>query len=184
MAHDPHKYTKLERERRFLVAPNALPPLSLDYCRFEDLYIAHAQVRLRVQTEQPGGAVIFKLTQKLQQPDAAIRRLTTIYLSAAEHRVFAVLPGARLAKRRHRAESGDLEWGVDLFDGELAGLVLAEREFDSEEDLRAAAPPAFAACEVTREAAFTGGELAAAAPAATLARARALLASVGLGRHG
>jgi CYTH domain-containing protein len=105
-----------------------------------------------------------------------VRRITTLYLTADEHRVFAALPGARLVKRRHRATSGGVEWGVDVFEGGLAGLVLAEREFGSDAELRAAAPPAFAALEVTDDVTFTGGALATAEPAAVLARAAALLA--------
>lgn len=176
MTHDPHKYSKFERERRFLVAPTALPPLSDSFARCEDLYLTHTQVRLRKMTEQPDGPVLYKLTQKLQAPDPRIRRITTLYLAAGEHRVFAGLRGARIAKRRHRATSGGLEWGVDVFEGALAGLVLAEREFDSEPELHAAAVPTFAALEVTDDVAFTGGALANAKPEAVLAHAAALLA--------
>jgi CYTH domain-containing protein len=174
--HDPHRYTKLERERRFLVAPAALPPLGAAFARCEDLYLAGTRVRLRRMTEQPAGVALYKLTQKLEGEDPRIRRLTTLYLSEAEHRAFDVLPGARIAKRRHRAASGGLDWGVDVFEGALAGLVLAEREFDSEAELHAAAAPSFAALEVTDDAAFSGGALAHAEPAAVLARAAALLA--------
>jgi CYTH domain-containing protein len=174
--HDPHKYAKFERERRFLVAPTGLPPLSEAFARYEDLYLTGTRVRLRRMTEQPEGRVLHKLTQKLEAEDPRVRRITTFYLSEAEHRVFDALPGARLAKRRHRAASGGLDWGVDVFEGALAGLVLAEREFDSDADLHAAAPPAFAALEVTDDRAFSGGALASADPVAALAHAAALLA--------
>jgi CYTH domain-containing protein len=175
VAHDPYKYAKLERERRFLVAPAALPALSDSFARYEDLYLAGTRVRLRRMTEQPEGGVLHKLTQKLEGPDPRERRITTLYLDAAEYGVFAALPGARLVKRRHRATSGGLEWGVDVFEGALGGLVLAEREFDSNAELHAAAPPAFATLEVTDDRAFSGGALASADPGAALARAAALL---------
>ena len=176
MSHDPYKYAKFERERRFLVSPAAPLALSSDFTRFEDLYIAGTRVRLRSASDSSGG-VIYKLTQKLQQPDAAIRRLTTFYLTAEEHGVFAALPGARLVKRRHRVGDGGLEWGVDVFEGALAGLVLAEREFESEAALRAAAMPSFATLEVTNEVAFSGGALATTPAADTLARAKRMLAA-------
>jgi CYTH domain-containing protein len=174
--HDPNKYAKLERERRFLLAPTALPVLSDSFARYEDLYLAGTRVRLRRMTEEPEGRVLYKLTQKREERDPRVRRITTLYLSEAEHRVFDALPGARLAKRRHRAAGGGLEWGVDVFEGALAGLVLAEREFDSEAELHAAPAPAFAALEVTDDRAFSGGALANADPGAVLARAAALLA--------
>jgi CYTH domain-containing protein len=173
--HDPLKYAKFERERRFLVSPRALPALSADFARYDDLYLAGTRVRLREMSEQPAGTRLYKLTQKLEPADPRVRHITTLYLSAAEHAVFAALPGGRLTKRRHRAAGGAIEWAVDVFEGALAGLVLAEREFDSDAELRAAAPPDFAAREVTDDAAFSGGSLASAPPAATLARAAALL---------
>jgi CYTH domain-containing protein len=181
VGHDPYRYAKVERERRFLVSPGALPALSADYAHYEDLYLAGTQLRLRVMTEQPSGRVIYKLTQKQQAADPRVRHITTLYLPEHEHRLLSSLVGVRLAKRRHRAESGGLAWGVDLFEGALAGLVLAEREFDSEAELSAAAAPAFAALEVTDDAAFTGGALAAGDPVASLARAAALLARAGAG---
>jgi CYTH domain-containing protein len=174
--HDPYKYTKFERERRFLVARAALPPLGEAFARIEDLYLTGTRVRLRRMTEQPEGRVLHKLTQKLEGEDPRLRRITTLYLGAAEYDRFDALPGARLAKRRHRAASGGLDWGVDVFEGALAGLVLAEREFASEAELLAAAVPAFAACEVTDDVAFSGGALAHARPEAVLAHAAALLA--------
>ena len=177
LPHDPHKYTKLERERRFLVAPAALPALGAEFAHYADLYLTGTRLRLRVMTEQPAGRVIYKLTQKRQEPDARVRRITTLYLSRAEYDAFAGLGGARLSKRRHRVTSRGLDWGIDVFEGALAGLVLSEREFESEAELHAAAPPSFAALEVTDDAAFTGGALASSAPSEVLARAAALLES-------
>ncbi len=171
MAHDPLRYAKPERERRFLVSPDALPALSADFVQIEDRYLLGTRVRLRAMTERPANRVLYKLTQKLEGADPRERWITTLYLSAAEHAVFAALQGARIAKRRHRAASGGLEWGVDVFEGALAGLVLAEREFESEAELRAASPPAFASCEVTDAHAFSGGALATGDPATLLADA-------------
>jgi CYTH domain-containing protein len=174
--HDPFKYTKFERERRFLVAPQSLPRPPETSFLLNDLYLTHTQLRLRVQTEQPRGEVIYRLTQKLQSPDPRVRRITTLYLTAAEYALFAALPGGRLAKRRHFVQSSGLEWGIDVFEGPLTGLVLAEREFASDAEMSATAAPAFAACEVTGDDLFTGGALAHAEPGAVLARMRDVLA--------
>jgi hypothetical protein len=50
-------------------------------------------------------------------------------------------------------------FGIDVFGGALAGLVLAELALDSEAELRALPLPGFAHCEVTELPLFTGGEL-------------------------
>ena len=174
---DPFKYAKFERERRFLVSPAAAASLGGAYTRFEDLYIAGTRSRLRIAMHSDGGATEYKLTQKLQQPSATQRRITTIYLAEAEHRVFASLPGLRLAKQRHRWPEHSVEFGFDVFEGALAGLLLAEIEAESDEALRAIRPPTLAALEVTDDDAFTGGALAASEPAAVLEYARERLAS-------
>ncbi len=51
--------------------------------------------------------------------------------------------------------------GVDEFQGDLMGLILAEAEFDTPERLAAFATPDFATREVTADSRFTGGYLAA-----------------------
>lgn len=180
MTRDPLKYARVERERRFLVSPASAPALSVDFTRFEDLYLDGTHLRLRVASAS-AGEVEYKLTQKLQQSDARLRVITTTYLSAAEHRTLSTLAGKRLVKRRHRVRQTALEWGVDVFEGALAGLVLAEIEAETDAALRAIAPPSFAPLEVTDYAAFTGGALAATEPGAVLARALALLGGAGAG---
>ncbi|MGY5106960.1 hypothetical protein [Streptomyces sp. 900105245] len=49
--------------------------------------------------------------------------------------------------------------GVDVFDGRLQGLVLAEAEFTTDEEARSFVPPAECVVEVTNDARFTGGPL-------------------------
>jgi CYTH domain-containing protein len=62
------------------------------------------------------------------------------------------LTGQRLTKTRHRlhARPGVLR-SVDEFHGALAGLILAEAEFKSDEALTAFAMPLFAVREVTKD---------------------------------
>lgn len=46
---------------------------------------------------------------------------------------------------------------VDEFKGELAGLILAEAEFENDEALASFAIPPFAVREVTDDPEYTGG---------------------------
>jgi hypothetical protein len=68
VTHDPHKYAKPERERRFLLSATTLPPLQQRARAHRDLYLTGTRLRLRVMTEHPSGAVLYKLTQKIQPP--------------------------------------------------------------------------------------------------------------------
>lgn len=49
---------------------------------------------------------------------------------------------------------------VDEFQGELAGLIMAEAEFDTPEQLASFPTPDFAEREVTTDPRYTGGHLA------------------------
>jgi CYTH domain-containing protein len=102
---------------------------------------------------------VYKLTQKVPGPRAEPGLITTMYLNAAEYAALAQVPAASLRKTRLSVPP----LGVDLFEGALAGLVLAEAEFvDYEAMARFVAPP-FAVADVTADQRFTGGRLAVAA---------------------
>lgn len=50
--------------------------------------------------------------------------------------------------------------GIDVFEKELAGLIMAEAEFRSAEEAAAFEPPPFLLQEVTSNPRFTGASLA------------------------
>lgn len=152
------KYARVERERRFLLeAPPA--PSSVTVTRvITDRYLPGTRLRLRRSESRDGGAAELKLTQKIPagRPGAVQGLITTTYLSRAEYDLLASLPAAVLTKTRLSVPP----LGVDVFDGPLTGLVLAEAEFADDEESLAFEPPAECAAEVTDDIRFTGGSLA------------------------
>ena len=156
------KYARAEIERRFLLAgvPEGADVLAVN--RIDDRYLDGTRVRLR-RMAQDGGPTLLKLTQKLPAPgpDGRQGALTTLYLSEDEYAAMAVLPAATLSKARLSIAP----YGVDVFRGHLAGLVLAEVEFASA-----------AHAEVTADRRFTGGALV----RARRAQVRAWVAEYGL----
>ena len=167
------KYARAEIERRFLLAgvPEDADVLAVN--RIDDRYLDGTRVRLR-RMAQDGGPTLLKLTQKLPAPgpDGRQGALTTLYLSEDEYAAMAVLPAATLSKSRLSIAP----YGVDVFRGHLAGLVLAEVEFASAAQAAAFAPAAFCHAEVTADRRFTGGELV----RARRAQVRAWVAEYGL----
>ena len=147
------KYARYELERRFLV--ERLPPGTERSHLIVDRYIVGTRLRLRYDD---GRVPPHKLSQKEAPapPDFAVTTITTIYLSPDEYEVLAVLPARELRKRRHHLGS----YSIDVFEGELEGLVLAEITFPSEEEMREHPPPPFAEREVSRDGRYTGGALA------------------------
>jgi CYTH domain-containing protein len=152
------KYALVERERRFLLAgvPSE-PPVRV--VEIVDRYLDRSRIRLRAATTVEGesrGTTQYKLTQKLPAADGGPGLITNLYLDADEHRLFDALPGALLRKTRLSIPP----FGVDDFGGALEGLVLAEAEFPSDEEMRTLVPPVWVVAEVTQDAAFGGGRLA------------------------
>jgi adenylate cyclase len=68
--------------------------------------------------------------------------------------------GRRLHKRRHLIPHGDLEIELDVYEGRLEGLTVAEVEFSSEERARDFDSPDWFGKEVTGEHAYLNETLA------------------------
>ncbi|WP_298670905.1 hypothetical protein [uncultured Sphingomonas sp.] len=168
------KYSHIERERRFRVDPALLPPLPRDHMLIEDLYISATRIRLRRMTDSATGEIAHKLAKKYDAADPLARAMVNAYLTASEYAVFASLPGRPIVKRRYPVMAGDAEFGVDVFAGDLDGLVLAEIEAPDAAALAGIPIPAWTVGEVSHDPRFQGGALAALDRAA----ARALIAAV------
>lgn len=157
--HSENKYGRIEWERRFLL--DRFPrQVRVEQVRsIADRYIEGTTLRLRRQTDGVEQAR-FKLTQKRREGAAGARQglITTMYLTEEEYSVFAGLPAKTLTKIRHSVPP----FGIDVFEGELIGLILAEAEFNSAAEASALTLPSFILHEVTTDIRFTGGRLVAA----------------------
>ncbi len=154
------KYALVERERRFLV-PELPPPEPLAKRSITDLYIEGTRVRLRLSTAVVDGRpeTIRKLTQKLPARNGVVGHcgtITTMYLDEDEYRALSGLPGQWLSKQRFSYPP----MGVDVFEGPLTGLLIAEAEFHDDAAMTAFVPPQWCGQEVTEHAGLTGATLA------------------------
>jgi CYTH domain-containing protein len=150
----------VERERRWLCREVPAERIARTEA-IDDLYVTGARLRLRAARPTDGGAPVFKLNRKADV-DAHTRLITSIYLPEQEFALLAAaLGGLRVRKLRHRLEPvAGLYVVVDEFQDTLAGLVLAEAEFRTQEELHAYAGPGFAVRDVTSDARYTGASLA------------------------
>lgn len=153
-----HKYARIEWERRFLLIRFPGQAIVTRLRRIEDRYIEGITLRLRQQSDDDGQTV-FKLTQKLPDKAAGAQQglITSMHLTATEFGVLAKLPAKVLTKSRYSVPP----FGIDLFDGVLSGLVLAEAEFHSAAEGATLALPSFIGPEVSDDPRFTGGQLVA-----------------------
>jgi CYTH domain-containing protein len=158
---DEIKYTRIEYERRFLVSPqgdwrSAVQSYSKT---FEDKYLRHSRLRLRIQTDTDTGRRLIKLTKKFESESPYFQRIGRILLSSSEHQLLAALEGDPIRKIRHYHLDRGRVFSIDVFAGELDGLVLCETEADGLEELMSIQAPAFARREVTEDSFFNGGNL-------------------------
>ena len=150
------KYARIEWERRFLLDRFPRAALVTRVRRISDRYIEGTTLRLRQQSDSDGRTV-FKLTQKLADQANGARQglITSMYLTSVEFIMLAKLPAKELTKTRLSVPP----FGIDVFDGVLSGLILAEAEFNSDAEAAALALPSFIGHEVSNDSRFTGGHL-------------------------
>lgn len=157
-----HKYARIEYERRFLLSelPAQIDP-ETGFKRIIDVYIDGTRLRRRSMYSPAGELLTSKFTQKytaLGQPPTETT-ITNLYLNETEAAMIESLPGLTLTKRRYPYPSNGVTYSLDTFEGPLAGLVLAEVEALSAEQIDSMPIPTLALREVTAEPAFTGGVL-------------------------
>ncbi|MFW2341484.1 hypothetical protein [Brevundimonas sp.] len=152
------KYAWIERERRWLC--RALPTDRIFRSEaFTDLYVENTQLRLRKAVPADGGPPMLRLGRKADV-SPSVRLLTSIYLSPEEFRLLSSLPGKVLRKTRHylgKVDGADVS--VDVFEGALSGLIMAEAEFGDPDAMARYPMPDFARREVTTDIRYTGGRL-------------------------
>lgn len=149
----------VERERKFLVAD--MPDLPDAGSRIAQGYLAlDGSVSVRVRDAKGKGRT---LTIK----GGAGSSRTELEWQIGQERfdaAWALTEGRRIDKTRYVvpvAGGGvDVEAEVDIFAGDLTGLVVVEVEFDSDDAMAAFDPPAWFGLEVTDDLRYTNASLA------------------------
>jgi len=125
-----------------------------------DVYYPAEEPHPRLRIRQRGDA--YEITKKVmaQGNDSSHQVEHTIELDEHEFQALTKAPGKRVAKRRYLYEYQGHTAEVDIFEGELAGLVEVDFEFDDRDEQLAFQMPDFCLAEVTQEAFAAGGKLA------------------------
>ena len=146
-----------EIERRFLVSGPAWRDAATRTRRLVQGYLAREDgvaVRLRLIEDRarltikgPGGLVRPEFEYDIPHDEAAAM-------------LDALCAGRRIAKTRHDVPHDGLLWEVDVFEGPLAGLVIAEVELPAAD--HPLALPSWAGREITGDARYANAVLASA----------------------
>lgn len=157
------KYACLEIERRYLLKELPAGLIEQGYSwDIVDRYILNTRLRLRRMTSPSNGTIILKLGQKYREAgqDPTQTTMTNIYLDEAEYGCLSQLEANELVKKHYRYAYAGRTYTTEVFEGPLQGLILAEIETETAQELAALPFPTFAFKDVTDEPFFTGGFLA------------------------
>lgn len=150
---------QIRRERRFLL-PSLPRALAQGVAALiEERYIAGTGLNLR-RTMTPGArsagyGPVLTLGQRVRAGSRRSERITlTDRLTPEEYAALARLPAEVLVWRRYEVQLSSRRCGVDVFSGELKGLVVAEARFPAPEESATFAPPVYAVAEVTGDERF------------------------------
>jgi adenylate cyclase len=149
-----------EIERKFLVTGEL--PHDLDQYPAVEIsqgYVAVADDGTEVRVRARGG----DHTLTVKSGPSRVRAEEEIEIDERRFEsLWALTAGRRLEKRRYLIPAGDqLSIELDVYAGELDGLVTAEIEFDSAEQAKAFEPPPWIGSEVTGERGYSNQSLAA-----------------------
>jgi len=173
------KYARVERERRYLLRdlPEGITRAD-PHLQITDNYITGSRLRIRKVRDPRTNKWTVKFTQKFAPDPNDLSRtiITNTYLNALEAEILSVFNSNEIRKNRYSFEFEGRKFGIDMFLGDLFGLVLAETSFDTDEELDNFLPPPFALADVTNEPLFSGGRLS----ELTFSEIRAAIAERGL----
>ena len=132
------KYARLERERRYLLQdlPEGLTRAD-HHLQITDNYITGTRLRLRKVRDPRTNKWVVKFTQKVAPNPEDLSRtiITNTYLNAIEAETLSVFEANEIRKNRYPFEFEGRRFSVDMFLGDLFGLVLAEVNFETDEEM-------------------------------------------------
>ena len=156
------KYARLERERRFILEdlPEGLSRAD-SHLQITDNYITGSRLRIRKVRDPRTNKWTVKFAQKYAPDPSDLSRtiITNTYLNALEAETLSIFNANEIRKNRYYFDFDGHRFSIDLFLGDLFGLVLAEVSFETDEEMNNFVPPLFAIAEVTNIELFSGGRL-------------------------
>src|SRR5687768_8820087 len=156
------KYAIVERERRYLLQDLPAGMTRADpHLQITDNYITGTRLRLRKVRDPKTNKWTVKFTQKFapDPKDLSHTVVTNTYLNAVEAEMLSVFAANEIRKNRYYFEFEGRKFSVDMFLGDLFGLVLAEAGFETDEEIKEFPKPEFALADVTNNEIFSGGRL-------------------------
>ncbi len=146
----------IEIERRFRVASSDWERSAEAPSRIRQAYLAlthAAAIRVRIKNDTTAFVTIKSAVAGIERAEFEY----PIPLADAEE-LMAMRTGRVIEKRRYGVAVDQAQWEIDVFDGELAGLVIAEIELDDKDGHFDR--PAWLGAEITDDGRYSNASLA------------------------
>ncbi len=147
----------MEIERKFVPreSPAWLDEFPAVHIRQGYLAIVEGEVEVRLRRTDDATVLTVK------RGAGEVRREEEVELGEDQFRsLWPLTEGARVEKHRYSVPHEELTIEVDVFEGPLSGMLLAEVEFDSERASEAFRPPEWLGDEVTGDGRYANESLA------------------------
>ncbi len=157
-----NKTYRTEFSRVFLLAdlPEPLTRAS-EHLQIFDNYIENTRLRLRrvrvPQTKEQSWILEHRFAA--DENNLANWKISEMFLQEDEYKIFEQFEGREIRKNRYFYEHNDKQITIDLYLGELWGLVTAKAYFETETEMEHFEAPPFVIHEVTNNLFFTGENL-------------------------
>lgn len=125
-----------------------------------DTYFPADTSNPKLRIRQKGDKYTLTKKTQLDPNDASAQAEENIDLTPEEYAALKAGQGKTVAKIRYEVSVGEYTAEVDIFTGDLEGLVLVEFEFPSKEARDTFTKPDFCGTDVTQEDFIAGGMLA------------------------
>jgi adenylate cyclase len=149
--------TELERTYLAKSLPDNLAGLKKK--EVADIYLPARSEHPVLRIRKNGDSYEITNKQPARDGDSSEMIEQTVGLTPEEYADLAVVPGKRVRKLRHYLPYQGRMAEVDVFQDDLAGLVLVDFEFETAEAKNSFAMPEFCLAEVTQAKELAGGML-------------------------
>lgn len=125
-----------------------------------DLYIPGSAEHPKTRIRKQGDSYEFTKKTPVHEGDASQLLERTVILDEQDFECLQVVDAKRVEKTRYYYARDGYQYEIDVFGGDLQGLVLVDVEFDDVESQQAFVMPDWCLADVTQETFIAGGMLA------------------------
>ena len=124
-----------------------------------DIYLPSTSKHPTLRIRKSGNKYEMTKKEPIKEGDSSHQLETTIPLTQEEFNELSLIEGKRVSKNRYLYTESEHTYEIDVFQGDLKGLILVDIEFKSNKEKSQFTPPSWVLKDVTQEEFVAGGML-------------------------